>query len=192
MAIAMKRILSLLACAVLHLQPAFAAGPSLHETAVVLVDMQPPFYMGQSTEKFRRLLERQSSLLRWAVKKRVPVLIFQFQGGGDTDPALANLLQHHPRVAVWKDRNDGFSGESGVSARAALTRWKVTDLIVAGINSRACVHDTVLGALKYGYTVYTSRDIVATMAWDPIYPDGEWFVDHANFHGYKSLDRVLE
>jgi nicotinamidase-related amidase len=164
-------------------------------TAAVVVDMQQGFYDRggvSGTIGLQRLVDRQTDLLKWAVKEKVPVLIFEYKSFGPTDPRLTSLLAGHQFIRVIKENDDGFTMPSVKRAVKFLTAKKIKTLIMSGINGAYCVHDTAKGAIAKGYDVVTSSDIVGNLNENPpIYPNNTWYFKNNKLDIYANLDAIL-
>jgi nicotinamidase-related amidase len=163
--------------------------------AVVLIDMQKGFFeRGHATDtpELKNLIDHQVVLLEWAVTHEIPVLIFEYDTFGDTDPRLMAPLSHHPFEKVTKYEDNGFGYDSSADALAHLKRWNVDTLIVAGINGGYCVKSTALGGIQAGFDVMTSSDIVGNVNENPpIYPNDTWFFKGKKFVVFENLSSII-
>lgn len=159
--------------------------------AVVIVDMQYGFYTrGQANQSqgLINLVNKQKELLYWAKKEKLPVVFFEYYGHQETDFALKTALWGYEFSIITKYDDNGFSGKSLALANELFDSLNVDTLIIGGINASGCVKRTSLGALKQGYKVISSADIVADMyQYPPVHPQGNWFIDHENFQGESDL-----
>jgi len=178
--------------------PVFATSLStLHNSgfAVVLIDMQQGFFeRGNTTNtpELKNLIDHQVVLLDWAVKNEIPVLIFEYDTFGETDPRLIAAVQGHAFAQITKYDDNGFGYESNEAAVSQLKEWHVDSLIVAGINGEYCVKSTVFGAMQEGFDVMTSSDIVGNINENPpIYPNATWFFKGKKFVVFENLNSII-
>ncbi len=163
--------------------------------AVVLIDMQKGFFERGGTTNtpgLKKLIDHQVILLEWAVKNEIPVLIFEYEDYGETDPRLLAPLKGHTYQKMTKYEDDGFGYDSHDAAIEKLKEWKVDSLIVAGINGAYCVRSTVLGGIDAGFDVMTSSDIVGNINENPpVYPNGSWFFKGQHFVVFEDLESII-
>lgn len=164
-------------------------------TAVVLVDMQEGFYERggvTGTPGLESLVKKQMELLNWAATQNVPVMIFEYDGFGATDPRLTDILKGHETKSLTKFNDNGFTNPSKKPAVAYLKSLKVKTLIMAGINGAYCVHDTATGAISSGFDVVTSSDIVGNLNQNPpIYPNNTWYFKNNKLEILPNLNAIL-
>lgn len=164
--------------------------------AVVLIDMQDGFYERGGTTNtvgLSNLVKHQSRLLRWAVQNKIPVLVFEYEGYGKTDPRLMNILKDHEHAVVQKYLDGGFYSRSKPVAMKVLSKWKVDTLIVAGVNGPWCVKATIEGALESGFDVITTNQVIGDINFNPpIYPSGKWTFKHNNYVIFPTLDSLIK
>ncbi len=175
---------------------AYAGATPNSGLAIVIIDMQSGFYeRGHTTNTpgLRSLVEQQMELLKWGVENDVPVLFFEYRNYGASDPRLTALLKNHPHASVIKATDGGFDGEESKGAAISqLKEWNVDTLIVSGINGNACVVSTARGAVREGFDVMTSADIVGNINQNPpIYPNSTWYFNDHKFVVFDSLDKII-
>jgi nicotinamidase-related amidase len=164
--------------------------------AVVLIDMQDGFYLSSGTAgsiELKNLVNKQVDLLRWAVRNDVPVLVFEYENFGITDPKLMKILTKHRFHVLEKNRDSGFEGKSRDQAIKKLIEWEVDALIVAGINGPYCVKETIMGALNSGFDVMTTSWIVGNLNNFPAtFPNGSWYFKNHKFTVFPTLESMIE
>ncbi len=169
-----------------------------HGTAVVIIDMQDGFYQDANTIKtagLKQLVATQQKLIIWARARKVPVLIFEFEGKGKTDPRIVDSLKGMDFKIIQKTTDDGFSSynESISETLKFLKTRSVKKLIVSGINGGSCVHDSIQGAGVHGFVSYTTGEIVGDISVNPpVYPDASWFYSHPALKTYRSFNDLLK
>jgi nicotinamidase-related amidase len=164
-------------------------------TAVVIVDMQEGFYERggvTDTPGLLSLVTKQMELLNWAVAQNVPVLIFEYDGFGATDPRLTGILKGFETKSITKFDDNGFTSPSRKPAVAYLKSLNIKTLIMAGINGAYCVHDTTTGAISAGFDVVTASDIVGNLNQNPpIYPNNTWYFKNNKLEILPNLNAIL-
>lgn len=167
--------------------------------AVVIIDMQYDFYEREKmydTPELAALIEHQQRLLSWAVRNDVPVLIYEYEGFGQTDVRLMSLLKNHQHQIVTKITDGAFEHSySADPSNIILKDWKVDTLIVSGIHGRYCVSFTIFGAILNGYGIITSSDLTGDFMLDrPSYPNDQWHFNYAykgNFEAFSNLEEII-
>lgn len=165
--------------------------------AVVLIDMQIGFYERggvTDTPGLKALVAKDQELLRWAVEQDIPVMVFEYEDFGPTDPKLMKILEGHEHVVIEKDADGAFETyqKSREQALAQLKAWNVDTLIFAGINGDACVLQTALGALQAGFEGMSSSDIVGNLNQNPpIHPNSTWFFENKKFVVFRDLEDII-
>src|SRR5476651_1893710 len=89
--------------------------------AIVLIDMQLGFYQRGGVENaygLKRLVANQRTLLNWAVKNEIPVLVFEYQDFKETDPRLMKIIATDSYKIVTKVNDNGFTVNSQSRATA--------------------------------------------------------------------------
>lgn len=168
------------------------------DTAVVIIDMQYGFYQDggmQNSKGLQSLVAAQTKLIQWARGRKLPVLVFEFEGKGKTDQRLLTALKGHPHKIVVKTTDDGFSSYNSSIADTlkTLKDWNVKKLIVSGINGGSCVHDSIQGASVHGFVSHTTGEIVGDLTVNPpVYPDSEWFFNHWSLKTYPTLKALQD
>jgi len=126
--------------------------------AVLLIDMQDGFL--DSLEK-KLLVPNQIQVLKFCKEKEIPVMVFEYKRFGRTTSSLVMELKNIPRKNVYwfeKTDNDAFSVSDFYFL---LKRKKITKLLLMGINAAFCVFDTAKTAIRVGFTIMTSEDLIA-------------------------------
>jgi nicotinamidase-related amidase len=163
------------------------------DTSVVIIDMQYGFYNDTGvgkTKELNDLISAQLKLIQWARARKMPVLLFEFEGKGKTDQKILNALAGHNFKVVQKTTDDGFSSynKNLAGTLSTLKNWKIKKLIVSGINGGSCVHDSIQGASVHGFVSHTTGEIVGDLTVNPpVYPDSEWFFNHWSLKTYPTL-----
>lgn len=139
--------------------------------AILLIDMHS-FYLEDIEEKEKeREIPYQIDVLKFAQRDDIPVFVLEYAGKGPTIPILKNEADKAPRVKyIAKPGDDGFE-DTGLAEQ--LRDYGVENLLLMGINASACVKFTAESALKNGFNILTSKQLIAE---PPVMPD-DWFWD---------------
>jgi nicotinamidase-related amidase len=145
------------------------------QSALVMIDVQEA-YRGVTVrqEDMVRALGR---LLRVATRLRIPLLVTEQypKGLGHTLPELAELLP--PGQAVIEKLSLSCCGESRFMA--ALDALHRRQIVVCGLETHACVNQTVHDLLDQGYQVHLPHDAISSrfegddrVAWEKMIGSG--------------------
>lgn len=140
--------------------------------ALLVIDVQRNMFDEPAVARADAVLRLIGDLLGKARRAGVPVVYVQHCGGPDeVDAPGAPGWQIHPAIApqageiiVQKKEPDAFAGTPLDTILRALG---VEEVIVAGMQSEGCIHDTCRRAQGLGYTVTLVEDAHTT------YPDGK-------------------
>ncbi|HLC81968.1 MAG TPA: isochorismatase family cysteine hydrolase [Candidatus Nanoarchaeia archaeon] len=127
---------------------------------ILLIDMQDDFLQEISEAEKAREIPRIIKVLNYAGNRRIPIVILEYDGNGQTIDVLRReiiSLRTDVRYIV-KSSDDGFYQ---TSLADHLKQLQVKDLILMGINATGCVKTTGAGALNHGFSIITSRDVIA-------------------------------
>ena len=160
------------------------------DLSVLLIDMQEPYVRNIAHEERRTLVRSQMRTLLLCAKYDIPTIVLEYRGDGPTIEPLASAVRALPRHSrVEKSSRCAFFK---TELHTILRARRSGHLIVMGTNTSACVRDSVAGALRLGYGVSTSPDLIA----DPETKDCSdtvsthaWLERTICFHA--SLDRLL-
>lgn len=159
----------------------------MNKSAVVMIDMQDFFLENLADESRRKLIENQSWVLDLCAKREIPLFVFEYNAGGVLRGPTTKLLQDKARgvsgVTIVKDNNSAFVG---TNLHERLKEKKIRTLFIIGINANGCVQDTAMGALRRGYKVFTSTDLIASTS------RGTLGLSKRNEHWYRSNNLLLK
>lgn len=128
--------------------------------AVLLVDMQDGLVRNADQ---RALIPRQVRLLETCRSRGIPIVYLELDGAsyGRTNRRLLEIIDTFPgpmRKRIGKAGRNGFDG-TGLST--ALDALSVRTVFITGISSCGCVYETAQEALRRGFSVLTSPDLIA-------------------------------
>ncbi len=177
---------------------------------VLLIDMQDKFRWCIDDEE---LVENQRRLLEYANKQDLPIFVLEYEACGKTIDELQPFLNKKAKIIPKYNDNGFIIAESNDSAetyyrdgsydtfdlrssqsklvresglRDKLDVENIKNLIVTGINRGACYYETIKGAVKRDYHVYSSPDLTNEKF------DGALGLDARGFNNYFSLDELLQ
>lgn len=150
-----------------------------------MIDMQDFFLENLAVESRRKLVANQSRILDLCVK--IPLFVFEYNAGGvfrgPTTKLLRDKAKHVSGITIIKDNNSAFVG---TNLHERLKEKKIRTLFIIGINANGCVQDTAIGALRRGYKVFTSTDLIASTS------RGTLGLSKRNEHWYRSNNLLLK
>lgn len=126
--------------------------------AVLLIDMQDHFI---NTEEKKNLVPNHISVIRFCAEKNIPVVVLEFSNRGQTTKALREEVNKLPKENVcWlkKYYNDAFCC---TKLHKELQSKGIRTLLLMGINAGYCIYSTGRSAIKHGYKIVTSGDLIA-------------------------------
>jgi len=127
----------------------------------VLIDMQEDFTEILRSGETERIVANQILVLRHCRENDIPMIVLEYRNHGDTLPELAAEIKKNRTSRYFiKGHDDGFIGCADLDD--ALRQLGVTHLFLMGINSCSCVKATAEGALRNGYQIATSDDVISS------------------------------
>jgi len=191
-----SRLFVFLALTLLAFNPSAKAQTNNSGFAVALIDMQEGFYArGGTTDSIglKDLVRNQARLLTWAVQKKIPVVVFEYENYGKTDPRLIKIIANHQYKVIEKNMDGAFDGKSASESVSTLKAWNVDVLIVAGINGPYCVKSTIMGALDAGFDVMTTSWVIGDINHNPpTFPSGSWMYGDSRLVVFPTLDSIIK
>lgn len=141
------------------------------DSAILVVDMIPgcvnedrvrdPRYLRVRDQvELRRQINAVAQLISFASEAQLPVFLAEYPPYGATIPEIASRAVN-PQIIVKRD-GSAFYGTSLCTDLQSLCARK---LILAGINTSACVYDTAQSAKRMGLEVVTSADLLSDFEW---------------------------
>lgn len=132
---------------------------TLSNTCAVLIDMQKDFIFNKPNKL--KLIPSQVSILRFCVSNRIPIVIFEYVGYGNTAPEIKEAVKGKPGAHVYclnKKYDDAFYK---TELNKILVAHNTKNILIMGVNAGFCVYETTKSALENGYSVTTSKDLIA-------------------------------
>ncbi len=133
---------------------------------VLLIDMQDFFLEELSDSDRRRIIESQGEVLEHCAAKDIPVAVVEYEwhryNADRTIPKLRKRVLEVPRHRyLRKDSDDCFLY---TRLDETLREWGVRHSFLMGVNASACVMVTGRSALRHGFKIATSSDVIADQA----------------------------
>ncbi|MBI4918586.1 cysteine hydrolase, partial [archaeon] len=131
--------------------------------AVILIDMQYDPIDDLFSPAGKVLISSQLEVLDYCAKNDVPVVIVEYFNKGNltTSPVLLDKCSQVPRSRiVTKYAFDAFREGSTPDFNGVLNELDSDDLTLMGVAASMCVRTTASSAVKRGYTIGTSLDLI--------------------------------
>lgn len=131
----------------------------LVDLAVVLIDMQDDF-IGENEEK-KGLIPNQISLLNFCRTQSIPLILVEYSNHGKTNKMLMSEIDKLPPAIVHKIMKSTDDAFERTNFKDLLMKLQKNTLLLTGVNACACVYDTAVTAVKYGFSIVTSKTLIA-------------------------------
>ena len=125
--------------------------------ALVIIDMQGPFTNQVEKTTIDMIISNQKELISTCKAKQIPVILVEYYAHGETTKEITKILPGSVTRTFQKKENSAFSSSSFVSF---LEKKKIKNLIISGLFGNACILATSLDAIKKGYKIITTEDLV--------------------------------
>ena len=134
---------------------------------IVIIDMQEPFLAKITAAESSEMIAEQKKSLQLAKEQNIPVIVFEYEGNGETIPTLQKYIEEVPRhIYFTKSDDDGFAFQEEKDQNDSPSAWlkenKVNALYFEGVNGSACVLASANSAYMDNFTVATSNQVIAT------------------------------
>jgi nicotinamidase-related amidase len=128
--------------------------------AVLIIDMQDFFLAKFQPERKERLILNQLKVVDICITRNIPIIVIEFKDRGETIASLSNSLKSvSTTFVITKEFNSGFRG---TNLDEILRQRQVEEIVLMGINASGCVQDTAISALKRGFKIVTSAEVIAS------------------------------
>jgi nicotinamidase-related amidase len=157
--------------------------------AVLLIDMQPEFVDGLTSSSKSIIIPSQIAMIRKVRTLNLPFVVLEYVDSGNTIPELTEEIRYiqTPKY-ITKSDDDGFKN---TDLESYIDGHGVTALLIMGINASSCVFETASHALKLGYEIATSRDLIANHPTEPPCPH-DWYQRKGIYKThYTELEGIL-
>jgi nicotinamidase-related amidase len=122
------------------------------KTALLIIDMQEDFLAGFITKDYHKLTDNISKSISLFKENLYPIINVTFKDCGELDGCV-----HWFDESLEKDNPDAFVR---TSLDDILKKRNIKTIVPAGVQSYACVKDTVFSARKYGYNVLVCSQLI--------------------------------
>jgi nicotinamidase-related amidase len=168
------------------------AGLDSDNTAIVLIDMHPFYYMDYNaldSQELEETLSNQEDLLRYADDHGIQVYAVQY-GADRLDSRLERVLPEDAERVV--KNSQGAFATTDLEQR--LNEQDIDNVVLAGLYSTLCVLDTAKEAYQRGFNVLTAEDLVIDRGFNSQYNDAQEEIDEIGVFvdDYKVLLDRLE
>ncbi|MBU0470736.1 MAG: cysteine hydrolase [Nanoarchaeota archaeon] len=129
------------------------------KVAVILIDMQDFFLTEIAEKELAEEIPYQIEVLEYSHKNKLPVFVLEYNYFGDTTKILKEKLDTLEDVKyIVKTNDDGFED---TSLTKELKDKNVETVLLMGVKATACVLSTAQSALKNGFEIMTSKQLIA-------------------------------
>ena len=126
--------------------------------AVILIDMQRSFIKNLNKKEKNHIILNQILMIRWCAQRDIPIIVLEYEGYEKTINILTKELQKVKNLTIIKKSHD--DGFLNTELDDVLKKIGTKNLFLMGINAGACVIRTAQGAIKKGYFIITSDDVI--------------------------------
>lgn len=169
------------------------------DLGVIVVDMQNAFLNGEYdqtqieekhfSEEIERELDYQLEILEAAKEKNVPIFVLEYVEWGPTNAKIRLVVEGYARTQfLTKKRDDGFNN---TDLERRLKGEGVQQALLIGVNASACVRATAQGALKEGFQILTSPQLMANTSGITPHSDLAWYRENSFIYAENYQD-ILE
>ena len=153
---------------------------------VILVDMQTSFVQELREGELDRIVPKQLATLKHCKQFGIPVVVLELDASyyGETIKVLIGEAKKNPYFRlIGKEFNSGFIGTDLDSHLKLLGAKK---LFIMGINADFCVKKTADDAIKRGYEIITSNEVISGQYCHSKSNSVDWF--KSNGHCIETID----
>lgn len=155
--------------------------------AVLLIDMHDSFLKEVAEEEREREIPYQLDVLNYCKDNNIPVIVLEYELYGETVPVLKKKVDSLPvKEYITKSYDDGFfklkpnikpfqsygrptklhdDDFLKTELEDKLRAYGVDSILLMGINASGCVLKTAKSAVKLGFKIITSKDLIADPDW---------------------------
>ena len=141
--------------------------------AVLLMDMQ--YYYVDTREK-KNLIPNQIAVIEFCADKNIPVVVIKFAGCGPIVKRLKDAVKKLPQENVLWVKKYYINGFHYTHLHEKLQAKNIRTLILMGVNAGLCVHVAGMSAIRLGYKIITSSDLIADYNGSSVSP--EWYIQN--------------
>lgn len=159
--------------------------------AVLVIDMQDCWLKDVDEDELEIELPYQADVLDYCKNNNIPVFVIEYKNCGPTTYHLKKKIDLlHERDYITKEGRNAFE-DTDLEER--LKSASVKTVILMGVYASACVEDTARGALRAGFKIATSKDLIADGKNDTREEDIGWYKKRGLYKdSYKELLNMIE
>lgn len=159
--------------------------------AVLVIDMQDFWLSDIDKEELETELPYQAEVLDYCQSRNIPVFVIEYRDCGPTTDYLKKKVDQLPRKNyVIKSSQSAFEN---TDLEKRLKEAKIDTLILMGVYASACVKGTAKSALKSGFMIATSKDLIADEKYHNREENVEWYKEKGVYRdSYKDLLSMIE
>lgn len=134
---------------------------SIDNFAVILVDMQKRFIENLRHGEANRIIPKQLAVLKYCLSANTPIIVLEFKAFeyGATIEILLEEAKKNPNFyLISKYWHSGFE-ETDLDNYLKLIGAK--NFFLMGINADFCVRSTARDAIRIGYKIITSNEVIS-------------------------------
>jgi nicotinamidase-related amidase len=129
--------------------------------ALILVDMQTKFVKKLREGEASRIIPNQLAVIEHCNRANIPIIVLELRKRefGKTIRTLTSAAKKNPRfLLIEKEYDSGFNETALYSYLKSLD---IKRLFIIGINTDYCVKATASDAIKLGYEILTSNQVIS-------------------------------
>lgn len=159
--------------------------------AVLVIDMQDFWLSDVDKKELETELPYQAEVLDYCKSNNIPVFVIEYRDCGPTTDYLKKKIDLLPKKDyVTKSSQSAFEN---TDLEKKLKTAGVDTLILMGVYSSNCVKGTAKSALKSGFIIATSKDLIADEKYHHREEEVEWYKEKGVYKdSYKELLNMIE
>lgn len=135
-----------------------------HNLAILIVDMQPEYYLAFEKYEQKIILNSQLEVLQYAINRNIAIIRIEMEHETSTIYPLRKKLLESERVEIiQKNYQNAFKK---TDLEKILKKESINELFVTGLFPKICAYLTALGAINAGFKVSTSPDVIGAISID--------------------------
>ncbi len=131
--------------------------------AVLLIDMQKKFVRNLREKEAERIIPNQIHIIQLCKKENIPFFVLELDKDdyGETISELKEEISQLEQGMVTFIQKTSNSGFKNTDLEILLKNREIKKIFFMGINADYCVHATASDALKKGFEIVTSNDVIS-------------------------------
>lgn len=167
----------------------------MKNTALVIVDMQNFFLKNSINKDVDSVINNQRKVIDFFNKNNSPIVFLEYQDEKNSRGCVLPVLSKKAKnkYTIKKLSNGGFTN---TDLNKILKDLKIKKIVLVGINANGCVQDTAIGAIRRGYEIISSEDLMANIYFDNLglsRNNKKWYQENTKFfEKYNTLLKYLK